>query len=108
MLPLSELHTREVGTAGGRAHVRRGRAHVGAGFVLSVHGVPVQNLVCSMESRLEVRERPNFSQGLAPKRRSRRGFSGRCAKKTADFPCAISLFGGILVACPSRRQVWAA
>ena len=63
----------------------------------------MQNLACSMESRLEARERPKFSQGLAPKRRSRRGFSGRCAKKTADFSCAISLFGGILVACPSRR-----
>ena len=28
-------------------------------------------------------------------------------KKRLLFVCAISLFAGILVACPSRRQVWA-
>ena len=45
-----------------------------------------QNLACSMESRLEARERPKFSRGLAPKRRSRRGFSaGGVREKTADF-----------------------
>ena len=35
----------------------------------------VQDLACTTESRLEARKRPKFSLGLAPKRRSRQGFS---------------------------------
>ena len=49
-----------------------------------------------MESRLEARERPKFSRGLAPKRRSRRGFSagGVRGKKTADFLGDLGGAGG--------------
>ena len=68
----------------------------------------MQNLACSMESRLEARERPKIFSGARAEAALATRFLGEVREKTVDFSCAISLFGGILVACHSRRQVWAA
>ena len=67
--------------AGGSRRPRGARSHGEKSQDLSLHGMQEQNLACPMKSRLEARERPKFYRGLAPKRRSRRGFSGRDARK---------------------------
>ena len=86
--------------------MRRGRAHVGAGFERAWSAGAELGVLYGITSG-GARKAKIFSGARAEAALATR-FLGEVREKTVDFSCAISLFGGILVACPSRRQVWAA